>query len=286
MPGASLRFTIQEATSILKNALSVLGNDYKNELTALLDPANGRIDLHGDSNRIPIRGAASVYPVWPSIFYAYNYEGYLIDLTLLGHEAGHAVQAALMYKNKTPLMYANGPAYFTESFGKFNEMLLFDYLSTSEKNIDKKKVYASQLKERIEVLFGSTEEAYVEYMLISGITNGSIKTTDDLDSLTQQAGAAIFPELYKEEPERKGLWMVLETNFRDPLHNVDDMIAAALAIKYYQLYKINRQTFLPKYLQLLKEGYHDSPANLLKKLSIDIQQDDFINSVVNMAVGE
>ncbi|MEJ7672537.1 MAG: hypothetical protein WKF59_07460 [Chitinophagaceae bacterium] len=78
-----LRFTIGDATSKIENALGVLGTDYKKELTELLNPANGRIDISGKGNRIPIRGTASVYPIFPSIFYALNYEGYLIDLSLL-----------------------------------------------------------------------------------------------------------------------------------------------------------------------------------------------------------
>jgi hypothetical protein len=98
------RYSITEASAKIENALGVLGADYKKELIDLLNPANGRIDLYGNGNRIPIRGTASVYPIYPSIFYALNYEGYLIDLSLLAHEAGHAVQASLMYNNKVPML--------------------------------------------------------------------------------------------------------------------------------------------------------------------------------------
>ncbi|MEO5946314.1 MAG: hypothetical protein ABIP79_05820 [Chitinophagaceae bacterium] len=281
---APMRFTIQEATGKIEKALSVLGKDYKIEVANLLDPQQGRIDLFGDGNRIPIRGTASVYPVFPSIFYALNYEGYMIDLTLLAHEIGHAVQASLMYKNEVPMIYATGPAYFTESFGKFNELLLFDFLCTNEKDNIKRKVYANELKNKIDVLYGSTHEAYIEYSLVKGILYGNIKTPNDLDSFTVKAGAAIFPGLYKEQPEHKGLWMIMETNFREPLHNINDMIAAALAIKYYQLYKSDKVNFIARYLTLLKEGYHDSPPNLLKSFGIDIRDENFIKSVVEFVV--
>ena len=278
-----LRFTITEAIEILKKALGLLGEDYKEELSELLNPANGRIDIAGGSNRIPIRGTASVYPVYPSIFYAFNYEGFLIDLTLLAHEAGHAVQASLMTKNKIPLMYASGPGYFTESFGKFNELLLFDYLSDHETDSLKKLIYYSELKERLNVLYGSTEEAFVEYSLIKDIVSDKIKKPDDLDSVTYLAGSSVNPLVYKEEPERKGLWMLLETNFREPMHNINDMIASVLAIKYFELYKKNKNEFISAYLKLLKEGYHDNPANLLKKVNINIQSTGFIESVINFA---
>lgn len=278
-----LRFTITEASEILKKALDILGNEYGEELSDLLNSANGRIDIAGGNNRIPIRGTASVYPVYPSIFYALNYEGFLIDLTLLSHEVGHAVQASLMTKNKIPLIYASGPGYFTESFGKFNELLLFDYLSAHETDSLKKLIYSSELKERFNVIYGSAEEAFVEYSLIKDIVTEKIKTAGDLDSVTFSAGSSINPLKYKEEPERKGLWMLLETNFREPMHNINDMIASALAIKYFEMYKRNKNEFIPGYLKLLKEGYHDNPPNLLKKIHIDIQSTGFIESVINFA---
>lgn len=279
-----MRFTITDAVAKIENALGILGPAYKKELHDLLNPLNGRIDLSGNGNRIPMRGTASVYPIFPSVFYALNYEGYLIDLSLLAHEAGHAVQASLMHNNKVPLLYATGPAYFTESFGKFNELLLFDYLSNNEKDTVKRKIYATELHNRIDVLFGSTLEALVEYDLIKGIVNGSINTPADLDSVTQHAGMLVDPEIFAQIPEYRGLWMVLETNYQAPLHNVNDMIAAALAIKYYQLYKAYPQKFVSQYVDLLSQGYNDTPANMLKKLSIDIEAESFIQTVVDFAI--
>ncbi len=280
---STLRFTITDATDILNKAFTTLGKAYSTEIHSLLDPDNGRIDIAGGENRIPIRGTASVYPIYPSIFYAFNYEGYLIDLTLLAHEAGHAMQASLMTNNNVPLMYASGPGYFTESFGKFNELLLFDYLLTNEKDATKKNIYEAQLKERIDGLYGASEEAFIEYSLINAIISNKVNNANDLDSITQLAGSSISPELYKAIPERRNLWMLLETNFRAPMHNINDMIAAALAIKYYQAYKTNGSQFIEKYLKLLKEGYHDSPAMLLQKINIDIQDPEFMKEVIHFA---
>jgi oligoendopeptidase F len=189
-----------------------------------------------------------------------------------------------MYKNKVPLIYAAGPAYFTESFGHFNELLLFDYLSTYERDTIKKKIFTAELKKRINVLYGSTMEAYVEYSLIKGILGGTIKTPDDLDRVTLISGSAVSPDLFKALPENKGLWMLFETNYQAPLHNVNDMIAAALAIRYYQLYKADKNKFIKNYIKLLKEGYTNSPGNLLKKLDINIKDADFIKEVVKFSL--
>jgi oligoendopeptidase F len=279
-----IRFTIDNATAKLVNALSILGSEYKKELGDLLNPGNGRMDIAGTGARMPIRGMASVYPVYPSIFYAMNYEGYLIDLSVLSHEAGHAVQASLMHRNSVPLLYATGPAYFTESFGIFNELLLFDYLSTHETDSLKRDIYINELRNRISGLFGSTTEAYVEKSLVTGIIDGTIQYPEELDRVTERAGSVLSPEIFKSIPEYKGLWMLLESNYQAPLHNINDMIASALAVKYYQLFKADKNSFVVKYIELLKNGYYDTPANLLKKLGINIQDEFFIKSVVEFAL--
>ncbi len=124
---------------------------------------------------------------------------------------------------KTPLRQEHGERTTNRSAGMFR----VDLRNTSN-NQDNKGA--------VKPFTCSTMEAYVEYSLIKGIVDGSIKTPDDLDQVTLKSGSAISPELFKTSTENKGFWMFLETNYRAPLHNVNDMIAAALAIRYYQLY--------------------------------------------------
>jgi oligoendopeptidase F len=133
-----IRFTITETSQIIKAALEPLGAEYGRELASLLDPANGRIDIVPAENRLPA-SFASTYPVPHSIFYTFNYEGYYLDLIKLGHEAGHAVQGDMMRNNRVPYLYARGPAYFSESFGIFNEMLIADYLYQNEKDAARRR---------------------------------------------------------------------------------------------------------------------------------------------------
>ncbi len=275
-----LRFDIFKATEIIEKSLKVLGPEYAKELRQLLNPDNGRIDIAGGENRLPLRGAASVYPVFPSIFYAMNYEGYLIDLTLMAHEAGHAVQASMMYINKVRMVNGAGPAYFTESFGNFNELLTYDYLYRNAKNPEEKEIFRKQLNQRLKVIYGSTEEAFIEYYLVKGILDGTISSPEDLDRETHALGMRIHPEYYSKESYRKGLWMLLDTSFREPFHNIHEMMASALSINYYLSYRKNPSEFIPKYLTMLNEGYENSAYQLLLRLGIDLTDEDFAGKVL------
>lgn len=269
-----LRFNISVASEVLMRSFRQLGDNYLRQARSLLDPGNGRMDIAGGNNRLNMQGVASVYPIGVSIFYAGNFEGYYIDLMLLAHEAGHAIQASLMYDNKVSILNSAGPGYFTESFGKFNELLVAYKLYEEAKSQDLKKMYFAKYLERLLVLFGSAEEAAIEYGLINGITKNVITNPASLDSVTTAIGSSYRD--YKSLPEQAGFWMLLESNFRAPLHNVNDMLASLLSIYYFKEFLANKNLFAEKYERFLRNGYSDSPANLLKQfMNIDIYATDF-----------
>ncbi len=79
------RYSISTSTEILLNSFTQLGQDYHTKAVQLLNPTNGRLDIVGGPNRMGLQGAASVYPIDVSTFYANNYSGYYIDIMLLAH---------------------------------------------------------------------------------------------------------------------------------------------------------------------------------------------------------
>lgn len=279
------RFDIIDATEILLACFKQLGENYHKQAIQLFDPHNGRLDIIGGENRMGMQGVASVYPIDVSIFFANNYLGYYIDLILLSHEAGHAIQASLMHENKVSLLNASGPGYFTESFGKFNELLASHYLYETAKNNSEKKYYSSKYLDRLLNLFGSTTEAAVEYNLVKGIITNEITRPSDLDSITFLVGNKYRD--FTNSPEQKGLWMRMETNFKAPLHNMNDMMASLLAIKYFQQFLKDKNSFSIKFEKFLKNGYTDTPSNLLNKfMSININEKNFCKDAIDFIKSE
>ena len=279
------RYSITEATGILVSSFKELGNNYRLKAVQLLNPENGRLDIVGGENRMGMQGVASVYPIDVSIFYANNYQGYYIDLMLLAHEAGHAIQATLMNENKVSLLNASGPGYFTESFGKFNELLVSYYLFENAKDTISRNFYLSKYLERLLVLFGSAEEAAIEYDLVQGIVSNKITKPSDLDSITFLTGGKYRD--YTKIPEQKVFWTMLETNFKAPLHNINDMLASLLAIKYFQFFLNDRKLFSAKYNHFLKNGYTDTPSNLLRDfMGINMNDKSFCSDAISFIKSE
>lgn len=262
--GRPVRLTIAEATRTIERALAPLGPDYARELSALLAPENGRMDVAPGPNRLPLRGAASVYPAGPSVFYAMGYEGYYLDVMLLAHEAGHAVQASLMAAAGVPMVYAAGPAFFTESFGRFNELVVADALLRGARSAEERAFFERKLLERMLVVFGAAAEAAIELAIHEAVGAGRGKTADELDDVTLRAGSR-FSASFALEPERKGLWMLIESMYGDPLHSVADPYAGLLALKYFAMYRRDPEDFARRYVALLGNGYTEEPDALLKR---------------------
>jgi len=69
------RFTIQDATREVVAAAAPLGPGYVRELRALLDPANGRLDLVARANRVDRQGFSTGSVGYPSTFFQGKFEG-------------------------------------------------------------------------------------------------------------------------------------------------------------------------------------------------------------------
>lgn len=270
------RWTPARAAAAITASSAALGPDYQREFAALLDPANGRADLGAGEHRLPAIGTASVYPIGTSAIYMRGFSGSLLDLIVLAHEGGHAVQAQLMFRNRVPFAYAAGPGYFTESFGRFQELLLLDHLYRRARGTEARARARDALAARLLAVFASAEEAAIERAIHRGVTNGEVRTADDLDSVTIAASSPYSLD-NDRAPERRGLWMLSEGYFMAPMQELNDAYASLLAVRYFQLHRRDPERFRAGYLALLSGGYGNPPADLLRRhLGIDMAAPAFV----------
>jgi oligoendopeptidase F len=66
--------------------------------------------------------------------------------------------------------------------------------------------------------------------------------------------------------------------YEDPLYDVNYVYGGLLALKYYELYTTRHDWFVPRYMALLKNGFNQSPAELLHQfLDIDLSGPTLLN---------
>jgi|GEM_PF-3947517 len=276
-----LRWLPDEAVRLIIASAGALGPVYRGEFAALLDPANGRADIAAGPNRLPIAGTASVYPTGASAIFLGSFDGVLLDLIVLAHEGGHAVQAQLMHRAGVPMAYAAGPGYLTESFGRFQELLLLDHLRRTARGQAERRMFRDALAWRLYAVFPTAEEAAVELALHRAVRAGA-RSADALDSATAEAGAPFSIE-YERAPQRRGLWMLSEGYFMAPLHEIDDLYASLLAVRYFRMWRRDPAGFRERYLRLLSGGYDAGPRTLLRRsLGLDFGDRDFADETMEM----
>jgi oligoendopeptidase F len=279
------RFTIDEASKVIKETLAPFGPEYAKELANLLDPANGRLDILPGTNRVPGAFAWGFPGSQISIFYSFNYEGYFDDVSTLAHEAGHAVHFQLMGNNHVLPVYTNGPNYFTESFAMFNELLLADHVTKTEPDLLRKTYFLEHFLQQAMSVFGVTRQAALEQAMYDGVASGKLKTADDFDKMTKALGSR-YSMWYEKNDELKNDWIAVHHYFNSPMYYINYVYANFLSLKYFELYQRDPKAFLPKYLALVRNGFNAPPAELLKKyLNIDLHDPKLVSDTLAVLDG-
>ena len=287
VPGASsndptgLRFTFEEAADVIERAVAPLGPEYQSETKALLDPRNGRTDVEGGPHRLPLQGTASVDPIGTSIFYAFHFEGNYLDLMLLAHEVGHAVQAMMMSRAGVPPLNGRGSAWMTESFGRFNELLVADFLYRTAQDPARNALLRDELLRRAFVLYGAASEGGVELALHQQIARGGRASPQEFSDVTRTEGSR-FSDRFQRTFDPL-LWTRVDTYYVAPLQATSSMVSSIVALVLYRRFRDSPDRFLDGYLRLLKNGYDASSVQLLRRfVAIDVQSDGLVPEAVQM----
>ena len=259
------RFTIDSARRVVERALAPLGEEYAQELHALLDPANGRLDIVPGPNRAAGGFTPATAPgAGVSVFYASAFTGTFADLITLVHEGGHAVQFELMGRAGVLPVYANGPPWLAESFAYFNELLLADHLYRSETAPARKTFYLEQLIDREVQAVPHARDVAFEDALYAGTANGTLNSAANLNALFDSIGTR-YSVWHGLDPAVQRQWTRIPHYFRAPFYRVNYMYGRLLAIRYFDMYRRDPDAFVPRFTALLRAGNSAAPADLLSR---------------------
>ena len=280
------RYTIDEASQAIRDALAPLGGEYGRELAVLLDPANGRMDIVPGEHR-KRGGFSKGFIGTDSVFYSAGFTGSYNDVRVLAHESSHAVHRQLMNRNHVLPANAEGPSFLFESFAIFSEFLLPDYLYSHESDPLRKQYYLEQFLEgKGMAMFVVAPEVALEHAVYDGVGRGNIRGADDLDVLTKRIYSrySIWPE---KHDELKSTWMNVSLMYQDPFYDVNYIHGVLLALKYYEMYTRDPEHFVPRYIALMRNGFDGPPAILLSRfLDIDLHDPRLVSNALNILEGK
>jgi oligoendopeptidase F len=215
-----------------------------------------------------------------------NYDRSARDIATLAHELGHAVHAMLASGHSLLTQQACLP--LAETASVFAEMQLTDRLLKQENDPSVRR----------DLLANALDDAYITVMRQAYFTifereahemihnNGSL---DELTNLYMSNLKEQFGDAVEISDEFKWEWLAIPHFYQSPFYTYAYSFGQLLVLALYQQYRLEGETFIPKYLKILSYGGSESPMKILTEAGLDITSSAFWQGgfdVINNMISE
>lgn len=272
-------YNYEEACGMVREHLAPLGGDYLRDLDKLL--AGGWVDVYETPGKATGAYAAGVYGVHP--YMLLNFVGSLNDVFTLAHEAGHCMHT--YYSDSQPYMNKDYPIFLAEIASTVNENILMRGmigrcdLSTDQGRRQKAYLLNRFLEEYKGTVFRQTMFAEFELKVHEMAEGG--------EPLTGETLCGVYGELLKDY---FGPDVEIDDYMRWEWARIPHFYRAFYVFKYATGFSaaaaitrmINEGGDVGRYLDFLKAGGSDYPAEILKRAGVDLTTP----IPVNNALGE
>lgn len=263
-----IEYPLEQAINIIKETVKQLGQEYIYVVNILL---NGHIDTVLDENK-----HQSITFSWHTYSFL-NYKNRYIDLKNLIHELGHIVNY-YMSKQKQPFIYEDSTIFVGETASITNEILLNKYLQENSKTKEEEQYY---LIKQIENYFLSVykQTMYTEF-------ESKIYELINTNSLTPQTINEEYMNLIKKyygdnidySDASCVEWIRLGHLFRwsyYPYKYATGLMISSILVDEL----LDTKTLTKKeYIDFLSSGSNAYSLDLLKKLKIDLTNNEVIEN--------
>ncbi len=271
------KYTFEEAKVLVKDALSVMGEEYVSLLQEGFD--NGWIDVCENEGKRSGAYSWGSYDGHPYVLL--NYHGSLSDVFTLAHEMGHAIHSYYSHKNQ-PYVYAGYHIFVAEVASICNEMLLVQYLIGKAKDAEEKKYLINYLLEQFRTtLYRQTMFAEFEVKAHGLKAEGQTLTAQQLCEIYYELNRQYFGPNVVIDKEIAMEWSRIP-HFYTPfyVYQYATGFAAALAISG----KILRgeENILAQYKTFLSGGCSMDCIDLLKLCGVDMTRPEPVREALSI----
>lgn len=266
LKGAEKKYTYDEAIELVKEAVSVLGDDY----VALIDKAKNErwIDVFPNKNKY---SGAFCSGCGDTPVVLTNFEGNLESVFTLAHELGHAMHT--YHSNKyQPYQTSDYVIYVAEVASTTNEMLLLNLLLKKAKtSTERIALYDKFLREVRGCVFRQTMFAEFEEFAHSEYEKENPLTAELLCEKYEELNNFYHGKKVKQIPEMKYEWARIP-HFYDAFYVYKYATGLICAIKISSRL-LKDKSFAKQYLKFLSSGSSADPISLLKIADCDLTKE-------------
>lgn len=264
-----IKYSLEDAISIIKNALKPLGSEYINIVEHLL--SNGHFDAKPNDNK-----HQTIIFSW--FVYAFmNFRGTYGDLVNMIHELGHIINHYLSHQ-KQPYLYEDSTTFVGETASIINEILLNEYLYKNAQTEEEKLFYLSQkINNFFTSVFRSTMFTEYENELYQLVSNGELLSPEVLNKSFLKIMKKYYGESFIYDEEASIEWARTGQIFRWSYNRYKYATGILIASSAVNSLLNEKTLTIDKYLEFLSKGSSEHPLDLLRYLNIDLTDENIIN---------
>ena len=269
------KYSFREAKDIVIKALSVLGEDYINNLEKAF--SERWIDKYNNKGKRGGAYSSGFYDTKPYLLL--NFEGKYEDVTTLSHELGHSMHTYYSCHNQ-PYNLSSYNIFVAEVASTVNELLLVHYLieHTSDKN--EKLFLINQLLELYKsTIYRQIMFAEFERDMHKAIEDGEVLTNEYLSDYYYKLVKEYFGDNVVCDDLIKNEWMRIP-HFYYNFYVYKYAIGLSCATKIVNGILSGKEKALGNYLSFLKTGGSMYPAEELKVAGVDIYSDEVYKEAI------
>lgn len=228
------------------------------------------------------RGGAFCMYVTPDLhpYVLLSYLNRKDDVMTLAHELGHGVHAYVSRNQSYMNFHSALPV--AELASTFGEMLVFESLAAKSDLDEKLALYAEKIEETFATIFRQAAMFRFEQELHRARRERGELTREEIGELWQNEMQAMFGDSVIMGKEHENWWMYVNHFISSPFYVYAYSFGELLVMALYSMYKRDGESFVPKYMEMLKTGGACSPRDLLARVGIDIADPEFWNGGVKV----
>ncbi len=254
--------TYDKGQGIIYSALGPLGKEYGDILYKAFNEK--WIDVYSNDNKVSGAYCLSVYDDHPYILT--NYNNTLGSVSTLAHELGHAAYEYLSAKNQN--YFNSNPSIFThEVASTTNEALLYEVLIKNASNDKEKAYYITQYLDLIkDTLYVQTMYAEFEKTIHEMVESDKSINALVLDDIWGGLLKKYYGDNYEVDQLSKVGWSRIP-HFYNSFYVYKYATGCSAGVSFAQDILKNGSD---NYIDFLKKGSSDYPANLLKDAGVNL----------------
>lgn len=263
------KFSLSEARDLIVATYS----DYSSEMGKIADLffENSWIDTPVVQGKRGGAFSASLPFLHP--FILMNRTGNRSDVETLTHELGHGIHQYLY--SPISLLQCDPPLTVAETASVFGEQLVFEQLKRqTEDPKERLALLCTYLDSSFATIFRQAAFTRFEQKLHQARAKEEL-SIEQINAFWLETQDAMFQGSVTITKNYAWWWVYIHHFIYVPFYCYAYAFGNLLVLALYGKYLKEGEAFIPKYLDLLRAGGSDSPADLLKKVGVDIEDPDF-----------